>query len=222
MTRTIGRRRPGTCRGRVSSCRPIFVFDPIDAEVSRAFESALDKIAAAGGGVSRELVLEFDLLPELTEKGGIVAAECYEWHETLLAAKGDAYDPRIAQRIRQGAEQTASDYIRVRQKRQAFIDRMTRRIGPYDAMLAPTVPIVAPRIEDIDSDAAFTRYNALALHNTSLVNMFDGCAFSIPAQEPGDAPVGLMIAAANGLDQALIDVAAAMESVVRPAARERH
>lgn len=81
---------------------------------------------------------------------------------------------------------------------------MTQRIGPYDAMLAPAVPIVAPRVEDIDSDAAFTRYNVWRCATPAWAISSTAALFSIPVHQPGDAPVGLMIGAANGLDQALI------------------
>ena len=49
---------------------------------------------------------------------------------------------------------------------------------------------VAPGSE---RDAEFFRVNALLLRNTSVVNMLDGCALSLPCHEAGELPVGLMV-----------------------------
>jgi amidase/aspartyl-tRNA(Asn)/glutamyl-tRNA(Gln) amidotransferase subunit A len=57
-------------------------------------------------------------------------------------------------------------------------------------MVAPPIAEVAPGSE---RDEAFFRVNALLLRNTSVVNMLDGCALSLPCHEPGELPVGLMV-----------------------------
>ncbi len=57
----------------------------------------------------------------------------------------------------------------------------------------PTVPIVAPRIADLDDEREYNRINMLILRNTALGNFFDRCAISIPCHRRGDAPVGLML-----------------------------
>jgi len=46
------------------------------------------------------------------------------------------------------------------------------------------------------------------------VNYFDGCAISLPCHHPGEAPVGLMLSAANGMDDRLYQVAAAIEATL--------
>jgi aspartyl-tRNA(Asn)/glutamyl-tRNA(Gln) amidotransferase subunit A len=62
----------------------------------------------------------------------------------------------------------------------------------YDAVLSPTVPMVAPPIAQVapgaERDEAFFRVNALLLRNTSVVNMLDGCAISCPARRPVRCP----------------------------------
>ena len=54
--------------------------------------------------------------------------------------------------------------------------------------------MVAPPVSDIATDdTEFFRVNALLLRNTSVVNMLDGCAISIPCHMAGELPVGLML-----------------------------
>ena len=56
---------------------------------------------------------------------------------------------------------------------------MERALQGFDALLSPTVPIVAPPIAPlVGDDEAFFATNALLLRNPSSVNLLDGCALS--------------------------------------------
>ena len=80
----------------------------------------------------------------------------------------------------------------------------------------PTVPIIAPRIADLDDERAYNNINMLILRNTALGNFFDRCAVSIPCHTAGDAPVGLMLVGPIGGDRRLLAIAAAVEKQVAP------
>jgi aspartyl-tRNA(Asn)/glutamyl-tRNA(Gln) amidotransferase subunit A len=85
----------------------------------------------------------------------------------------------------------------------------------FDAVLCPTVPIVAPSINSLLSDdTAFFRANALLFRNTFVFSYLDGCAFSLPCQELGELPVGLMLASVHNDDARLGSVALAVEEVL--------
>lgn len=97
---------------------------------------------------------------------------------------------------------------------------MTPALRGFDAVLSPTVPIVAPPIAALESsDDEFFRVNALLLRNPSVVNLLDGCAISLPCHETGDAPVGLMLWAGADADSALLDAALAIEAALAAATR---
>jgi aspartyl-tRNA(Asn)/glutamyl-tRNA(Gln) amidotransferase subunit A len=87
-------------------------------------------------------------------------------------------------RILRGSKQDAADYIELCNIRANFIERVAKRIGKFDAVLMPTTPITAPALSDLVPDEAYLRINALVLRNPSIVNFIDGCAISIPCQEP--------------------------------------
>jgi aspartyl-tRNA(Asn)/glutamyl-tRNA(Gln) amidotransferase subunit A len=78
----------------------------------------------------------------------------------------------------------------------------------------PTTPITAPALSDLAADEAYVRINALVLRNPSIVNFIDGCAISIPCQEPGGAPVGLSLFGLRNSDRQLLSAAAAVEAIV--------
>ena len=58
------------------------------------------------------------------------------------------------------------------------------------------------------------RVNALLLRNTSVVNMLDGCAISIPCHEPGELPRGLLIWQSAMRDDTVLNIALQAESVL--------
>ena len=93
---------------------------------------------------------------------------------------------------------------------------MAAAMQGFDAMLSPTVPIVAPPIAPlIGDDAAFFATNTLLLRNPSTVNLLDGCALSLPCHTEGEMPVGLMVWGGALQDDAVLDVSLAIESVLR-------
>jgi aspartyl-tRNA(Asn)/glutamyl-tRNA(Gln) amidotransferase subunit A len=47
-----------------------------------------------------------------------------------------------------------------------------------------------------------------------VVNLFDGCALSVPCHESGSAPIGLMIAGVQNTDRKILAIGLAAEDVV--------
>jgi aspartyl-tRNA(Asn)/glutamyl-tRNA(Gln) amidotransferase subunit A len=181
------------------------MLDGLDPTVATAFERSLAVLRRAGAAIHDVRLDEIRNLGQLQSLGGFTAAESYAWHRTLLERAGEGYDPRVRFRIERGATMKAWEYLDLFRARQAWIAGLHQELAAFDAVLSPTVPIVAPPIAEVapamGSDAAqdeardkeFFRVNALLLRNTSVVNMLDGCALSIPCHVRGELPVGLMI-----------------------------
>src|SRR3954471_12224235 len=173
------------------------MLDGLDATVARAFERALRTLRAAGARIEEIPLAAIQDLGSIQSTGGFTAAESYAWHRQLLAQHGESYDPRVRVRIERGAAMKAWEYVDLHQARNAWVAEVGKALGGYDAVLSPTVPMVAPAIADIapggERDDAFFRTNALLLRNPSVVNMLDGCALSLPCHRPDELPVGLMV-----------------------------
>lgn len=191
--------------------------DGMDNVVSARFEAALGTLSLAGAQISEIAVPEFAQLGTINAKGGLAAAEAWHWHRELIQRAGDRYDPRVRVRILRGREMSAADYIDVLAARTAWIGAVEARIAPFDALVMPTVPVVAPRIDELTDDAAFGATNLLILRNPTFINFLDGCALSLPCHRPGEAPVGLMITGAGGRDRAILSIGQAMEQALRAA-----
>lgn len=212
--RLAGRPLPGR---RLAVPRTLML-DGLDATVAPAFARTLDTLRAAGARIDEIDLPPLAELAALNAKGGFPAAESWAWHRRLLARHGDRYDPRVALRIRRGEAMGAADYIDLLQARRAWIAGMEAALRPYDAMLSPTVPIVAPPIAPlVASDEAFFATNGQLLRNPSAINFLDGCALSLPCHVPGELPVGLMVWSAALCDDTVLDLGLAIEAALAAA-----
>jgi aspartyl-tRNA(Asn)/glutamyl-tRNA(Gln) amidotransferase subunit A len=199
------------------------MLDDLDATVSGAFERALGRLSRAGAHVVDAPADLFDGLEAAAAGGGLAAAEAFALHRDRLAdaERAAAYDPRVRVRIEAGAALSAADLVDIQRARAAFIAHTARALAPFDALIAPTTPTVAPTLDALRRDADYVEANRLMLRNPSTINLMDGCALSLPCHEAGTAPVGLMLAAPGGADRRLLAVARAVEAVVSPAGLSR-
>jgi Asp-tRNA(Asn)/Glu-tRNA(Gln) amidotransferase A subunit family amidase len=185
-----------------------------------AFDRSIAGLRAAGARIDEIALAPLAEAARINATGGFSAAEAWAWHRQLLATHEAAYDPRVVLRIRRGETMSAADYIDLRHARRAWIDQMEQAMLGFDAMLSPTVPVVAPPIAPLlADDAAFFATNALLLRNPSVVNLLDGCALSLPCHEPGEMPVGLMVWSGALRDDMVLDASLAIEAAL---ARGRH
>ena len=197
------------------------MLDSLDSTVTRAFERSLQVLRAAGAQIDEIDLRETGGLSAVQARGGFSGAEAQAWQRArgLWPAQRAAYDPRVAQRLALADSMSAADYVCLQQARSDWIDRMGSALAPYAAVLSPTVPIVAVPIasvapaqgldtaQDAACDAEFWRVNNLLLRNTSVVNMLDGCAISVPCHAPGELPVGLMLWHGAMQDHAVLQLA---------------
>jgi len=193
------------------------VLDGLDRDVSGAFAAALSALSGAGVRIVDIPLRELAELAQVNRKGGFVTAEAYAVHRPLIKVKGKDYDPFVLARIERGKEQDAADYIELQWVREEMIRRLNEITAPYDALLMPTVPIIAPTLRELGAGDAARIANAMLLRNPSLVNFFDRCAISLPCHKAGDAPVGLSLVGETGADRKLFAIAAAVEKLVAPA-----
>lgn len=196
------------------------VVEDLDATVAAAFDEALARLSAAGVRIGPAPLDLFDGLDAATAGGGLAAAESWALHRARLAEAGAPYDPRVRVRIERGAAMDAADLVDVQRARAALAARLPTALAPFDALVWPTTPTVAPPLDDLRRDADYARLNMQMLRNPAVVNLMDGCAVSLPCHAAGTAPVGLMLVAGPGADRRLLALARAVEAVVGPAATD--
>lgn len=191
------------------------VMDGADEIVRNAFGAAIARLRAAGAAIDTLDLPEFKELAHINRKGGLVCAEAYAVHRELLDEKIAEYDPRVSSRILRGRDIDAADYIELHARRARWIAAIEARLQGYDALLLPTVPVIAPTIESLQaSDEAYFAANGLILRNPTLINFLNGCALSLPCHAEGEAPVGLMVAGPAHADAHILDVGLSIEHIL--------
>jgi aspartyl-tRNA(Asn)/glutamyl-tRNA(Gln) amidotransferase subunit A len=190
------------------------VQDDLSPAVAVAFLTALTRLSEEGAEIIEVPMKEFARVREVNPRGAIASYEAYSFHRQWIEKSGDKYDPRVMSRILPGESITTAKYNEVLKSREQFIRSINKAASGYDAMLMPTVPDIPPTIAEVTKDdESYFRHNNRLLRNPSIVNLFDGCALSIPCHEPGAAPVGLTIAGTQNTDRSILGIGDAVAKV---------
>lgn len=187
-----------------------FGLSDLDAQVEQGFAEKVAQLEAAGVVVERRCVDALETYKTLPvwQFSAFESQAFYSQNYDLDKAN---IDPRVASRIARANTITSEDFQQTQVARQAFIKRMSEE-EPNTVFLLPTVVVVAPKLSDLEQDSEYDRLNLLCLRNTSLANVLNGCSISLPFRFQQE-PMGLMLTAGNGRDQAILDVAKVLEAI---------
>jgi aspartyl-tRNA(Asn)/glutamyl-tRNA(Gln) amidotransferase subunit A len=196
-------------------------FEDVDPEVDKAVREA--------GGVLRGLGAQLDsvAVPEAAEafaeqkRALMVAAEACVVNGRLLDQHRDALDPVVANRMLPGRTLIAADYVALLRQWAALRERVKHTLRDVDALLVPTTQIPARPLSRIDASLeAYAEHNGRYLRNTSLGNVLNLCAVSLPCGFSSDGlPIGLMIYAKPWEEDVALRVAWAYEQATARARR---
>jgi aspartyl-tRNA(Asn)/glutamyl-tRNA(Gln) amidotransferase subunit A len=210
---------PFPVRGLRLAAPQAVVLEGLDEPVSRSYAAALSALSKAGAVITHIALDELKEIATLNARGGFAASEAYAWHRKLIETKGAQYDPRVLMRIVRGKDIDAAEYIALNRGRADLIRRVAAITGRYDALVMPTVPLIAPPLAELEAEERYRKVNLQVLRNPTVANMLDRCAISLPCHAAGEAPVGLMLIGEHGGDRRLFEIAAGIEAIVSPIVR---
>jgi aspartyl-tRNA(Asn)/glutamyl-tRNA(Gln) amidotransferase subunit A len=202
----VNRLRLGRLRGYVES--------DLEPAVASAYERALDRLIDAGVEVIDVNIPSLERV--LSEQPGVAmtALEAYRTHAALLERFRDLYDPRVRSRLELGRKITAEQYAAATIVRKELQQAAGEALQRFDAWTLPSVTMVAPPFSAFESDERYLAINRALLRNTSLVNLLDGCAVTLPCQDRNELPVGLSVAGLGVRDASVLVIAQALEPLV--------
>ena len=193
------------------------VWNSLDPGVEAASRGAVERLRAAGGTIDETPVPEFDEAAALVDHlGPYHAAECHAlWYDVIESRPELVYTP-IRERIRSGAEMSATDAARVKQGLGEIAGRLHARIRRHGVLVMPTVAVSPPPIADLEAEIEVYRAaNVASLRNTRLANYLACCALTLPCGRDGNGvPVGLMLMAPPGDEERLLRLGRAIEPVL--------
>ena len=220
-----GRLRHGEALPAAARCEPqslrllapqAVVMEALDDEVAAAFARALDWLSRAGIRIERAPLAALDGCVEMFNTRAVAVFEAWQAHSERISRRGDEYDPFVRRRMSNGRGVDAAERQKRYREKASLVAACAQqmRASGADALVYPTAPCIPPAIAETDDREKMPALNLRCLRNASTVNYFDGCAISLPCHSPGQAPVGLMLAAGNGEDARLYDIAATVEPIL--------
>ncbi len=189
------------------------LFDGVDPAIARGFEAAVTRLSRGGAKI-----VDLDLSPLLAFNdaiaalGSITAVEAAAIHAGMLATRSADIDRRVVHRIRVFSQVTGAQYVEMLRLQGRGIKASIAAFAPFDAVVLPTSPIFAPRIDELAADDdLFARTNLLALRNTTQFNLFDACGLSLPVPGVEPLPAGFMMMGARDSDDRVLAAGLAVE-----------
>jgi aspartyl-tRNA(Asn)/glutamyl-tRNA(Gln) amidotransferase subunit A len=143
--------------------------------------------------------------------------EASAYHAAALERDPDAYTPAVRLRLEMGRYVRAEDYVRGQQGGEVLRGEVDEALDGCDALVLPTLPILAPILgsDSIDIDGAAYPVRGLMLRLTQLFDITGHPAISIPCGRADNGlPVGLQLVGRRHQTHRLLEVAERVERVL--------
>lgn len=156
-----------------------------DPETLAAYDGSLALLAELGAEIV-EIRLPF-LLGDFVGAQAVTAAEAYFFDRELVDDPAARLDEAVRPRVLAGAGVSAQDYLATKRHQAQAKQVMAQAMAGVDALLTPTTPTPAVRLDEVDQmvfPSRFTRFG----------NFLEMCALSLPnGFSAGGLPLSLQI-----------------------------
>lgn len=190
-------------------------FEDLDPQVERAVRETARVFQSLGAHTESLEVPEVAQAFSSGKRALMIAAEACVINETLLKDHFEVLDPVVADRMIAGRTLSAPEYIAELRQWKVLRARVAQSLFDIDALLVPTTMIPAKPIGEVDASPDVYRiFNGQYLRNTSLGNILNLCAVTVPCGFTREGlPIGLMIYAKPFQEERALRVAYAYEQV---------
>jgi aspartyl-tRNA(Asn)/glutamyl-tRNA(Gln) amidotransferase subunit A len=190
-----------------------FYFDHVDSGVSRAVLDTTRELEQLGATVTEIQ------LPDLVQINA--AARFILWGEASAIYAGytdrSQFGPDVWQLLQQGTFASAVDYVTAQRLRTFFRRQFDEVWHTVDALITPTTPVTAPRVDQDEVDIDGYRENAriASTRFTRAINLLGEPALSLPCGRASNGlPVGMQIIAPPFRDAWLLRIGQTVERAV--------
>jgi len=183
----------------------------LERDVRTAFEGAVEQLRRCGVSIDARTVQGTQTIGDTYVN--ISLPEAANWHASTLDSRPDDYQPPVRQRLEKGRTVSAVEYLHARDMRDELARAVDAALDGCDALVLPTLPIVAPVLgtQEVAMDnGERLAVRAAMLRLTQLFNITGNPAISLPIPTKG-LPVGLQLVGQRGNTDALLAVATACE-----------
>lgn len=211
----VGRQPRGeiTLEGRIIA-RPVGLHGPVDGTVADALDLAAEVIRSAGGQI---VEIAFDKAATLREAGrDILRCEFLQLYGRDVAARPGhvGADVRAFMEVASGVSRSRyEDALAVAGEHRA---QWHRQLQDVDAIMLPTAPGLAPRIEDEHTLVGdeWVPYGPAGADLRMWANTVGIPAVAVPVSHPGRLPASIQLASRPNSDSELLGLAAALGQAI--------
>ncbi|MDR1990063.1 MAG: amidase [Acidobacteriaceae bacterium] len=210
--RTIHARAANTLRLAIPT--PYFL-DAIETDVRRSFEQAIEQLRAAGATIGEVTINHVALTPAVYVM--LAFGDAAPYHAVALDTMPERYTEPVRLRLETARYVLAEDYVRALAGRDLLRRSVDAALSGYDALILPTLPLVAPALGTTTVEIAGRQEpvrNAM-LRLTQLFNVTGHPAISLPiARSSTGLPVGLQLVGTRMQTSALLTLARTVEQTL--------
>jgi aspartyl-tRNA(Asn)/glutamyl-tRNA(Gln) amidotransferase subunit A len=183
----------------------------LQREVREPFDAAVVRLRQCGVKVDARAVDGTSAIVDTYVN--ISLPEAAHWHAPTLDARPDDYQRPVRERLERGRTIPAVSYLRALEDRAALHRAVDAAFDGYDALVLPTLPVVAPTLgaAEVAMDGGESMLvRAAMLRLTQLFNITGHPAISLPIPTDG-LPVGLQLVARRDQTERLLSIATMCE-----------
>jgi aspartyl-tRNA(Asn)/glutamyl-tRNA(Gln) amidotransferase subunit A len=197
------------------------VLENAEPDIAHNFERTLEAIGRAGAKIERREILVLREIDEVQKRhGNLILIEAYDnLREFAEGPEAEKMDRRVRERVSTGKGRSADDLAALRDAQDRISAALSDNLkGAF--LIAPTVIIAPPAIDELEADDAFfLRTNLAMRQNTAPGNFLKLPSLSLPNGVDGAGlPTGLMLSAARDDDDGLLMLALAVEALLSKSA----
>jgi aspartyl-tRNA(Asn)/glutamyl-tRNA(Gln) amidotransferase subunit A len=185
----------------------------LQPEVRTTYESALERLARAGVAIRPVSV------PHAADAAAIYLHICLPegaaYHAETLERCPERYAPNVRLRFEMGRYILAEDYVRAQAARLVLHAEIEAALAHVDALVVPTLAIVAPTLgaESVDVGDRREPLRPVMLRLTQPFNLSRHPAVALPCATSG-LPVSLQVVGKHARTTALLDLCASLAPIV--------
>jgi len=171
-----------------------YFFDRLQPAVRRAVLAAAKVFEQLGAGIAEVDLKGMEKTSQLAAE--ITADEALAYHEKWLERRSQDYGEDVRSRLELSRKSTATAYIQAQQDRLAYSERLAGAVENVHVLLAPTLPVVAPFIDQMEVKIGRSTEDVrLALLSLTRPGNLSGLpAISVPCGVSSEGlPVGLQL-----------------------------
>jgi len=182
-----------------------------DEEVTARFRESVDVFSEMGAKVVDLSLPDVELVTPIIF--AIALPEVASYHEDWLRTKKEMYGKVLRGYVQLGHTVLATQYLKAQRARTVIVRKMAKKFSEVDALLVPTNPSVAPKIDQDTIRIGGKEFPAFQVltENTYPFNLLGLPALSIPAGFSDGMPVGMQIIGSEWREDIVLKVGDAFQ-----------